>query len=110
MSWLKRRDVHHDSPNEQEARKYQWSSDFFVCVLNMHMLHHLIDRLCLHTLPKAHQQDVCRIHTDMWLIHQTFEKAKGIKDVPEQRAIANQNAPATFGLSDQSMHNASCEP
>src|SRR2546421_12075431 len=48
----------------------------------------LIHHLSLHMLANAYQQDVGRIHPNIWLISQTFEKVIGLKDVCDQRAIA----------------------
>src|SRR5438034_9442762 len=59
-------------------------------------LKQLIHHLSLHTLANAYQQDVGRIHLDIRLISQTFEKVIGPKDVCEQRAIAKGRQTCTF--------------
>ena len=58
-----------------------------------HTLKQLIHHLWLNILAKAHQQYVVRIHPDIWLISQTFEKVIGLMDVCEQRAIAKGRQP-----------------
>src|SRR5947209_15412862 len=63
-----------------------------------HTLKQLVHRLLLHPLAKAYQQDVGRIHPDIWLISHTFEKVIGLKDVCEQRAIAKGRQPCTFQI------------
>ena len=64
------------------------SSQKMEALKKAHALKQLIHHLLLHMLADAYQQDVGRIHLDIWLISQKFEKVIGLKDVCEQRAIA----------------------
>src|SRR5436305_4599962 len=53
----------------------------------------LIHHLSLHMLANAYQQDVGRIHPNIWLICQTFEKVIRLKGACNHGAIAKGRQP-----------------